>query len=241
MIKDYYTILGVSPEASEEEIQSAFERLSLRFDQKYSEGTWAEIEEAYLVLSDPKARVDYHRLYQMTGKTGRSFDGLDYSRSHSSYTVKGLPLVSPTKHANGSLPLLDNLVEALKDSIFDLIGQEKEERLDKKIIRPHIHLDLRLDPNKVGKNFYQFLDYHCYIPCSDCQGSGYRYQNNPLAESNCPKCQGEGRVMARRQVEVKIPKNIANKATIHIKGAGHYGRRGAERGDLFIKVLFKKA
>lgn len=283
MPKDYYSILGVSPEASEEEIRVAFEKLSAKLEQNIHENhLLSEIEEAFLVLSDPRSRAEYNKLYRMLGGTRQGYDGLDSIRA-SHDVIKGWEIKreeSPAIMANnlkesldleldwGDLdnPTINDLMAALKNTILNLLnGREHlpQDRTSRRLDDPHIYLDLDLHPREIKPHAYKFLDYHCFIHCTDCQGEGSRAGTSLVdclaclnlktkeqclvcaglgkyPEENCPRCKGEGRVMAHRQVEVRIPANAEHNSIIHVVGAGHRGFRGQKNGDLFIKVLLDK-
>ncbi|MDO8494929.1 MAG: DnaJ domain-containing protein [bacterium] len=282
MQKDYYTILGVSPEASEEEIRSAFETLSAKLDDDgQADELLADLEEAYVVLSDPKSRAEYNRLYKIFGGLTRGFDGVDSARLAESGSLKGLKLehahtaatsVEESIDLEFDLDDLDNpglteLINALKSTIFNLInGQDPQTLKDgagQGLGTTNIYLDWELNPKELKIDAYKSLDYHCLIQCSDCYGMGSHRGaalvncsacNNlknkaqclvcaglgQYPQENCSKCKGEGRVMARRQVEVKIPKNVQHDSIIQVAGAGHRGFRGLKNGDLFIKVLLAR-
>lgn len=287
MTKDYYAVLGVSPEATTEEIQVAFEKLSAQWGQDVrQEEQWAEVEEAYLVLSDPYSRVEYHKLYKMLGPLQQNYDGLDATK-HSARVIKGWPTeeFSLAKLGAGEdaeqindldwelnlddldHPVVNDLIVALKNTVLNLLngrGHVWQDGLGRHMDNDHIYLDLRLHPREIKPRAYKFLDYHCYTRCLDCGGKGSR-AGKPLVdclacvslktkpsclvcaglgkypEENCLRCKGEGRVMAHRQVEVKIPTNVEHNAIIHVAGAGHRGFRSQKNGDLFIKVLLVKS
>ena len=82
--RDYYDVLGITRDASEEDVKKAFRKLALEFhpDRNRSEGAEArfkEVNEAYQVLSDAKKRADYDRFgHAAVGANGgRGFDGFD--------------------------------------------------------------------------------------------------------------------------------------------------------------------
>lgn len=278
MPKDYYSILGVSLEASAEEIQTAFEKLSAQLGHGWqAEEQLIAVEEAYAVLSDPSSRTTYNRFYKIFEEGTRSFDGLDAVRMDGAGTLPGLKPESVATTAQDwkeiidqeggdrdelDSPILNNLVNALQSAILNLINNQSEPRIfeggsDHHLDDVHIYLDLKL---KAGEKGTKFLNYYGYIQCSDCNGQG-SWHGHPLVaclacanleekrsclvcaglgkypSKNCPRCKGEGRVMARRQIEVKISKNIQHQAMIRVAGGGHQGFRGLRKGDLFIEVF----
>jgi molecular chaperone DnaJ len=66
--------------------------------------------------------------------------------------------------------------------------------------------------------------------CPDCGGAGQ------TLEQACADCGGEGRIVARRQLEVEVPKGIHDGQQIRARGEGHAGFRGSERGNAFVVV-----
>lgn len=272
--------MGVSPEASAEEIRAAFERLSLQLNQEgvQPEELWTEIEEAYVVLSDPQSRAEYNRLYKIFGELSKGFDGLDPIRGDQGGALRGLKTeirdsFKPEWEEMTDLdldldldelddPVLGDLAQVLKSAIFNLINRQNGRSFLRVGPRHHladtdVYVDLTLNHGEAG---YKYLDYHGYIQCSDCGGGGSR-RDLPLIDcpaclnlkdkrrclvcaglgrypkENCSRCKGEGRVMVKRQVEIKIPENIQHQAVIQVADEGHQGFRGLKKGDLFVKVL----
>lgn len=79
MTKDYYTILGVAPTASSKEIESAYEELAAKHRFSSPQET-AEVEEAYVILSNPEARSQYDYFYRFVVESMKNFDGIDAAK-----------------------------------------------------------------------------------------------------------------------------------------------------------------
>jgi len=67
-------------------------------------------------------------------------------------------------------------------------------------------------------------------PCPQCSGEGQ------VLEAACKACGGDGRTLAKRQLDVEVPAGIHDGQRIRLRGAGHAGFRGGERGDAYVAV-----
>lgn len=72
-----------------------------------------------------------------------------------------------------------------------------------------------------------------YVICPECKGDG------KIPEKVCNVCKGEGRIKEKEEIEVYIPVGVDSGQIIKIVGKGEAGRRGAENGNLFVKIFVK--
>ncbi|MBI2676968.1 MAG: J domain-containing protein [Candidatus Yanofskybacteria bacterium] len=242
MNKDYYTILGISSGASQEEVQRAYENIVYDPSMNHSRETMIEIEEAYAVLSEPELRLQYDQIYKIQPNLLRNFDGLDVSRASQKFTMP-----QPDKmHKNFVGSDLNGLEESLAENIFETIqnifsdvaklsGDGGLAGYAASQAGEDIMVDLRLSPKEALAGGYKALEYNCYIECTEC----LKFKLNKDFEL-CPKCKGEKRIRVLRRVEVKIPSKVKTGTLLKIKEEGSCGRSGLLRGDLLVKVLVSK-
>lgn len=101
-----------------------------------------------------------------------------------------------------------------------------------------IFLDLAVNSRQAERGGYIPLEYQRYILCSQCDEMIKRAKAGP-----CLKCEGIGRVMAFRRVEVKLPKNIQEGEVLKVANEGHVPPltgSGQASGDLFVKIVIRE-
>jgi molecular chaperone DnaJ len=244
---DYYEILGVSRDASEEEIKKAYRRMALNCHpdrnpgDKEAEEKFKEASEAYEVLRDPHKREIYdfygHDGLKSTGFTGfRGFDDIFSSFSDIFEEFFGF---SPRSSRRGASPGAD-LRYDLKISFIDAaFGKETE---------IEIHKKGRCDQcNGTGAQAGSTPQM-----CPQCHGRGQvnRSQGFFTISTTCSNCQGEGRVIAnpckscggiglvkkRNKVSLQIPPGVDTGSRLRLKGEGEEGERGGPPGDLYVII-----
>ncbi len=241
--KDYYKILGVDRNASDEEIKRAYRRLARKYHpdlnpgNKEAEEKFKEINEAYSVLSDPEKRRQYDQ-----GATF-SFEGFDFSRPEFSdlfdfgfgdifSDIFGRRTPAPQRGSDIVTEMEITLEEAYK-------GVTKPVT-----IRRHVHCTVCGGSGATAKEvcqtcrgsgtvgtsrgFFTFKQ-----TCPSCRGSGQRITKI------CPSCRGNGRILLTETINIKIPKGVEDGQRVKVRGMGEAGEYGGPPGDLYIEVRLK--
>jgi molecular chaperone DnaJ len=237
-IKDYYHILGVSKDATAEEIKKAYRRLAKEYhpdisaDENASE-KFKEINEAYHILSDEERRKEYDRILK-SGDEKSYRDFMEYIQDFLESIWQGMRRAPrPKRGADIRLKLELTLEEAA-------FGCEKD-----------IEYERWIDcPNCEGKGYVGKMEkVACHAcegtgrrvsgifsfprPCSVCKGRGF------IVKNQCPACSGRGRVAMRSLLRVSIPPGTDEDDVLKVPGKGHTGERGGEAGDLYLRVSLK--
>jgi molecular chaperone DnaJ len=251
--RDYYQVLGVARNASEEEIKRAYRELAKKYHPDRNPGDeeaaqkFKEITEAYEVLCDPEKRARYDRY---------GFAGLDESFSPpGTYGPSHEPLdpffdllsdffgFGGRRSRRGPRPGrdLETLVEIdLREAFTGTSRTLEIERLElcgecggagiPRGYRPETC-------SRCGGHGEIYLRQGLLTvrtQCRSCQGLGYRITQV------CPRCQGRGKVQARRTIEVRIPPGVETGHRLHLPGEGEAGDPGAPRGDLYCVLRVKE-
>ncbi len=255
--KDLYEILGVSPDASEEEIKRAYRRLARKYHpdlhpgDKEAEERFKEINEAYEILSDPKKRAEYDRLreaakaYRFTTPEGDSaYDfGLFVERTDpfGSFADLFSELFGFDFTEEGPEPGADVLYR-YEVELSDLVsGKPLTIEIPVEEPCPSCHgfgRDLKAAKkcpacNGRGKTEKRRGPVRIIELCSFCGGTGGKF------EKPCPSCGGRGTVLRKERVTVKLPPGTDHGTRIRIPGMGRPGRRGGPPGDLYIEIRVK--
>ena len=255
MPQDYYEILGVPKDATDEEIRQAYRRLALKYHpdrnpgDKSAEERFKQLAEAYEVLSNPEKR----RIYDTYGYDGLKgvgvphFSTIDdiFSVFHdiffgtdpfeSFFTTRGERRVE-RRGASLRCQLTVTLEEVAS-------GTERTVEVHKKVLCENCSgkgstspSDPSVCPRCNGSGFLQRQQFFFVLrqTCPRCGGSGEALLNP------CPKCHGEGVVDGKRTITVKIPQGVEDGQRLRLAGEGDMGRRGAPPGDLFCVIRVEK-
>ena len=226
--KDYYAILGVSKNAPEKDIKSAYRKLARKWhpdanpkNPKEAEEKFKEISEAYEVLGDPEKRKKYdvlgpnwqqaaqqaeqQRRYRTTGD-GQEFD-FDFGEG------------GPSGFSD------------FFDMFFSGVGRRQTTQRSG-IARRGQDLETTIELNL--RDAYQggtkAVSLQIEDVCPRCHGTGTEGRHL------CPQCHGTGRILTNKHFEVTIPKGIREGQRIRLAGQGGAGSNGGPNGDLHLIV-----
>ncbi|MFN2108896.1 MAG: molecular chaperone DnaJ [Anaerolineae bacterium] len=255
MSRDYYEVLGVSRDASQEEIKRAYRQLARKFhpdvsSEQDAEERFKEVNSAYEVLSDP----DKRRMYNTYGTdVPNGFGGFDFGGGRDPFDIfaevfgnlGGFGGFGQTSR-NG--PRRGGDVRSSIDITFEeaVFGVEKEVNVQRQEVCPTCD-GSRAEPGtkveqcpecrgagQVRHTQRTFLgSFVNIVTCPRCNGKG------TIVTTPCHECNGQGRVYRRRQIRVAIPAGVDDGVTIRLAGQGEPGERGGPPGNLYVTLNVK--
>lgn len=250
--KDYYSILGVSRDASADEIKKAYRELALKYHPDKNPGNseagekFKEINEAYSVLSNPEKRQRYDQFGSAGMNNGGfegGFDTEDFfnifgegfdsffggnnrsSRQHGQRKGEDLQIrikLTLREIANGVTKKI-KLSHYVKCDGCDGCGAESSDGVQKCSKCNGLGY-----VTKIVKTFFGQMSSRTV--CGACDGTGKNITKK------CDKCKGEGRLYVNDIIDIKIPDGISEEGTFLKKGCGNASRRGGIPGNLHVVV-----
>lgn len=267
-MKDYYTILGVSKNASKEEIKKSFRKLAHQYhpDKKGGdEKKFKEINEAYQVLSNDSKRAQYDQFGQTFGEgtgSGQGFSGFDFGGFDFSGFSKG------SRPGGFEFDLNDIFSDFFRGTRARTSTRIKPKGSD-------IEADIEISLEEAFLGIEKQISLRKYVKCAKCGG----HRNEPGTNlKTCPKCNGTGEVRREQRtvfgvfaqvsdcsecssegkipevkcsgckgfgmiykvdvVNVRVPAGVRSGQVFEFVGAGEMGRGGA--GNLYVRVLVKE-
>ena len=249
--KDFYEILGVQRNASDDEIKKSYRKLAMKYhpdrnkDDKESERKFKEVSAAYEILKDSEKRSAYdqygHDAFRQGGG-GQGFGdfGGGFSDIFEEFFGGGFGGQSRQRGPQRGNDLRYNMSISLQEAYT---GKKSQIR-----IPSYEGCDLCSatgSADKTGPSTCSTCGgqgkvrstqgfFSIERPCPTCGGEGSSIKNP------CLKCSGTGQVKKQKTISVTIPAGVDTGTRIRISGEGEPGQRGAGNGDLYIFVEVQK-
>lgn len=267
MAKDYYEVLGVDRNASQDEIKKAFRKKARQYhpdvnrdNPKEAEAKFKEANEAYEVLSDETKKQQYdqygHEAFtQGGGNTAGGFQGGGFG---------GFGGFGGGQGAGGF------------GDIFDMFfgGGGRQQNGPEKGADLRQDVDISFEDAAFGKSMEIEVQRHeecshCHgtggepgtkvDTCPHCHGTGQEsvIQNTPfgqmrssrtcshchgsgkIIEKRCSKCGGSGQTVVRRKITIKVPAGVDSGSRLRVSGEGEPGVKGGPKGDLYVYIYVR--
>jgi molecular chaperone DnaJ len=254
--RDYYEVLGVARDASQDEIKKSYRRLARKYHPDVSqesdaENKFKEVNEAYEILSDAQKRSMYDRFGHagVSGNAGSGFGGFDFGVGRDPFEIFEEVFGSfggfgGGRRQSGRRPrrgadLRYELTLEFEEAIF---GAEKEIEVPRQESCPSCN-GSKSEPgtspircpecNGTGEVRRQAGFFINISTCPRCQGSG------EIITTPCHECKGRGHVVKTRRLSVKIPGGVDNNTQIRLSGEGESGVYGGPPGNLYVVIRVK--
>ncbi len=252
--RDYYEVLGVAKDASEDEIKRAYRKLAGKYHPDRNPGddkainAFKEAAEAYEVLSHEEKRARYDRF----GHAG----------------VQGAGGAGPGFGDVG------DIFEAFGDIFGDIFGGGRQQRGGRRARKgDSLKTSLTIDLMEAAVGCGRELEIARHAICDTCNGTGAKPGTAPQTcdycggrgqvvqsqgffrvQTNCPSCRGQGSVIREKcdtcrggkvktvhvKLDVKVPAGVDNEMQLCLRGEGDPGENGGPSGDLYVEIRVKR-
>ena len=259
--RDYYEILGVRRNASQDAIKKAYRQLALKYHpdrnpgNKEAEEAFKEAAEAYEVVSDAEKRARYDRF---------GHEGIRQDFGRGGFTWGDFTHFSD----------FEDILGGFSEIFGSFFGVSSGRRGQRRVYRGRdLRIDLEITLEDVLRGRESEIEITRLETCDHCRGGGARPGTSPKTcprchgagqvaysrgffrvsaacdycdgegariESPCPDCDGRGRVNRRVKIKVAVPAGIEEGTQLRLSGEGEAGVRGGPRGDLYVAVHVKE-
>ena len=250
--RDYYEVLGVNRDASEEDIKKAYRKLAMKWhpdrnpDNPKAEEHFKEAKEAYEVLSDAKKRPAYDQ-YGHAGVDPSAAAGAGFGQGHAGFG------------------------DVFNDIFGEIFGGARGGRSN--VYRgADLRYNLEITLEQAAHGFETKIRIPTLTECATCKGSGAKPGTQPQTcatcrgagqvrvaqgpfsiAQTCPRCHGSGkmvthpcitcsgagRIKNQKTLSVKIPIGVDEGDRVRLSGEGESGVNGGPPGDLYVQVHLK--
>ncbi len=256
--RDYYEVLGVSKDASAEEIKKAYRQKAMQYhpdknpDNKEAEEKFKEAAEAYEVLRDPEKKQRYDQ-FGHAGMGGAAGGG-----------------------GFGGFSNIDDIFSAFGDIFggFGSFGGSRSYSSGRRVARgSDLRVKVKLTLEEIANGTEKKIKVKKYVQCQQCSGTGAKggtaystcstcrgsgrvtqVKNTILGQmqttSSCPTCHGDGKIITDKcsncagegvlrdeeVITIKIPAGVGEGMQMTVTGKGNAARRGGINGDLLVVI-----
>lgn len=253
MVKDYYSVLGVKKDASEDEIKAAYKLLAKKYHpdlnkEKDAAEKFKEINEAYSVLGDKTKRANYDRFGTAEQGFQGGFSGFEgfgnFGMDDAFDIFESFFGGSPFGHSRRRKQRRGSDLNYSMDITFEeaAFGAEKKIEVPKTVVCPSCEgtgsADGKTEACKacngsgIMKQVFRtpFGIMSQQTMCSECGGEG------KVIKNKCRKCDGKGVVKSKQVITVKVPAGVDTGSTLRLAGEGEAGERGSAPGNLYLEI-----
>ena len=258
--EDYYVVLGVKRDASQDDVKRAYRKLALKYHpdknqgDKKAEEKFKVAAEAYEVISDPEKR----KRYDQYGHEGlRGGDARGFGNFEDIFDAFG-DIFGGGGGGGGSI---------FEDFFGGGGGRRQAEKRG-----ASLRCDIAIDFKDVATGIEKSIEITKRDFCEECRGTGARKGTSPVScpyckgkgeihqrqgfftiRTTCPKCQGNGKIIEtpcgkcsghgvypkKSNIKVQVPAGIEDGSRLRVTGQGESGANGAHPGDLYCDIHIK--
>ncbi|HHW92805.1 MAG TPA: molecular chaperone DnaJ, partial [Firmicutes bacterium] len=258
--KDYYEILGVSRDATQDDIKKAYRKLARKYhpdvnqNDPKAEEKFKEIKEAYDVLSDQQKRAQYDQF------------------GHAAFENGGYQAGPQGFGGFGGFGGFDDIFDMFFGQGFGGAGRGRNQPRQ----GPDLRYDLEITLEEAATGVERDLEVVRTEICPDCNGSGAEPGTHPttcnvcggtgqikqvrqtvlgqmvnittchacggsgqIVTTPCSKCRGRGKIRRTRKIHVSVPPGVDTGSRLRINGEGEAGSHGRPPGDLYVYITIK--
>ncbi|XP_020963678.1 chaperone protein dnaJ 1, mitochondrial isoform X6 [Arachis ipaensis] len=254
--QDYYQVLGISENATQDEIKKAFLLLAKKYHPDANKNNpsakrkFQDIREAYETLRDSKKRAQYDKMKMQS----RGSQNIEYDDHNDDFAER---------FQNAKERFRNGFHHEFSSSFHTVFSELFEEEITHS--SSSIEVELSLIFSEAARGCTKHVSFDAFVPCDYCDGRGYPPRAKakvcptcrglgrvtiPPFTSTCITCKGSGRVIKDfctscrgsgvvegiKEVKVTIPAGVDTGDTIHVPEAGNAVKSGARPGSLYIKI-----